>query len=420
MTVHRSFCSLGLLAALTFLCVPTRAEPSPVPAGIEARDILKLEALSGTAASEDERRLANGAALSLRHKDEAALAVLEPLSQSAADKEIRAAACLALADVYLRRSRFADTHAALQCAQDVSGKPLTGEALQALATTAILAGEQPMRLARPAAGRLDAKRDAAGLVRVPVEINGKAQDAVIDTDSSFSVLSESAAARLGVRVLEKGATILTSTRPDLPMHLGVADTLKFGEAVFSNVVFAVLPDAALRFAHGYKMDPVVGLPVFVALDRIELAREDGHESLYYGARPGAAAATEANLILSSLDPFALVKAGKTGALLRLAIDSAASDTTLNATALKDFPALGEGASHGWAHWEGGGGAVTDYGALTLYELPLSVAGRTMVLKRIQILSAEERDRHGMIGQDLLRKAKRWVLDFTAMSFTIGD
>lgn len=406
------------LAALAFVLAPAWAGPSPVPAGIAARDVLRLEALAQSAASPDERRLADGAALSLRHKDEAALAALLPLSQSAADKDIRAAACLALADVYLRQSRYADTHAVLQCAQDLSGTLLTGEALQALRYTAILASEKPMALARSVTGRLDARRDSAGLIRVPVAINGRAQDAVIDTDSSFSILSESAAARLGVRVLEKGATILTSTEPDLPMHLGIADELKFGDAVFSHVVFAVLPDKAMRFAHRYKMDVVVGLPVFVALGRIEFANEGGWESLTYGARPGAA--SDANVILSGLDPFALVKAEKTGVLLRLAIDSAASNSMLNATALKDFPALGEGALPGSTRWEGGGGARTDNKARTLYRLNLSVAGRPIVLKHVDILSLEEPDRHGLIGQDLLKQAKRWALDFTAMSFTVSD
>jgi hypothetical protein len=407
-------------ALLSLFCAPAWAEPSPIPASIEARDVLKLEAFAKTAASPDEMRLANGAALSLRHKDDAALAILEPLSQSAADKDIRAAACLALADVYLRQGRYADTHAALLCAQNVSGKPLTGETLQVLTYAEILAHEKPMQLVRPAAGRLDARRDAAGLIRVPVKINGKTQDVVIDTDSSFSVLSESTAARLGVRVLEKGATIVTSAQSDLPMHLGVADELRFGDAVLNNVVFAVLPDAAVRFGNTYKMDAVVGLAVFVALDRIELANDDGWESLYYGARPGAGTATEANLALSGLDPFALVKSEETGATLRLAIDTAASNTTLNATALKDFPALREGASRTWVHWEGGGGGVTDYKARTLYELDLVVAGRPIVLKRVKILSSDERDRHGMIGQDMLRKGRRWVLDFANMSFTIGD
>ena len=275
-----------------------------------------------------------------------------------------------------------------------------------------------MRLAAPVTGKLEVTRDAAGLIRVPVEINGKSRDAVIDTDSSFSVLSESTARRLGVRVLEKGATILTSTQPDLPMHLGVADELKFGDAVFSNVVFVVLPDKAVQFARGYKMDVVVGLPVFVALGRIELANENGWESLHYGAKPGAAG--EANMLLTGLDPFALVTCEKARGPLRLAIDSAASTTTLNGTALKDFPTLGEGALHGWAHWEGGGGSATDYNALTVPEMKFAVAGRSIVLRHLKILSADEGDRHGAIGQDVLKQGKRWALDFDAMSFTVGD
>lgn len=406
------------IAAVLFVCVPARAEPSPVLAGIEVRDVLKLEALGARGASEAERRLADGAALSLRHQDEAALSILEPLSRLTTDKDIRAGACLALADVYLRQTRYAGAHAAMACAEDASGKPLAGEARQVLEYAAILAGEKPMRLARPAAGRLDARRDSAGLIRVPVEINGRERDAVIDTDASFCVLSESQAARLGVRVLDKPTTITTSSRSDQPMHLGVADTLEFGDATFANVVFAVLPDAAVRFAHDYKTDAVIGLPVFVALGRIALAKEDGVLNLYYGARPSASAAAESNLVLSGLDPFALVKAA--GATLRLAIDTAASNTMLNATALKDFPALGEGTSGGRAQWQGAGGAVTDYGAHTLQALTLTVAGRPFALKRVKILSSGETDRHGMIGQDLLQQGRRWVLDFAAMSFEIGE
>lgn len=409
-----SHSSVRILLLVVAWFVSAAAEPSPVRAGIEARDLFALEGLSHSAATADEKRLADGAALALRHKDDAAVAILKNLS--GADKDIHAGACMALSDVYLRQGRFAEARAALECVQEFSGKMLTGEAAQTLHWSEVLEHEKPMQLAQPAAGKLDAWRDSAGLIRVSVTINGKAQDAVIDTDASLSVLSESKAAALGVRVLEKQVTILTSTRPDLPMHLGIADELRFGDAVFSNVVFAVLPDSAVRFSQNYKMNVVVGLPVLVALDRIEYAKDGGWGSLSYGPKPGVA--SPANMALSGLDPFVLVKAG--GAQLRLAIDTAATNTTLNATALKDFPALGDGASRGWVYWEGGGGAATDTKARTLYRLDLAVAERPFTLRGVKILSSEERDRHGMIGQDLLKQGKRWVIDFSAMRFTIDD
>jgi hypothetical protein len=404
------FCFAGL-----FFCLAA-AVAAPLADAIAARDAIALEALARDAPSAEERQLANGAALALRHRDDAALAALTPLSRPAADKDIRAGACTALFDIHLRQGRYAGAHAALVCAEEASGTPLSGELRQALAYTQVLAGELPMQLLRPASGWLEAYRDSAGLERVPVTINGKGVDAVLDTDSSFPVVSESMAARLGLRVLAKGATILTSTRPDLPMHLGIADELKFGDAVLSHVVFAVLPDAALRFSHGYKMDPVIGLPVFVALGRLELVREGGWERLYYGARPGAAPA-EPNLLLSGFDPFALVRCDKAAAPLRLAIDTAASNSMLNATALKDYPALRQGAVRSGATWEGGGGALSDSKALMLGELTLSVAGRPIVLKHVKIQSLAEADRHGLLGQDALKQG--WVLDFEKMQFSAG-
>jgi predicted aspartyl protease len=402
------------LAAACVVCTPLHADESVLSAAIEAHSVLALEAWTRLGGTPDELGLAKGAALALRHKDEAALAILTQLSTSTPAKTIRAGACRAMADVYVRQGRFADAHAAFQRAQDVS--PLTGEARQALGYTAILAGEKPMKLARPVSGTLDVRRDSEGLIRVPVGINGTQRDAVIDTDASFSVLSESQARRLGVRVLEGAATIVTSTQPDLPMHLGVADTLTFGDAVFSNVVFAVLPDAAVRFSHGYKMDVVVGLPVFLALERIELAKEDGREKLAYGAAQGAAA-VEPNLIVSGFDPFVLVNAGN-GAILRLALDTAASNTMLNATVLKDYPWLGEWAVRSGTRVEGGGGAMVDMKAQKFRNWKFEIAGKSVTLKQVSVLSADEGDRHGMLGQDALKKG--WVLDFRAMTFTIDD
>ena len=403
---------VGFLVLL-FLC----AAAAPLRTTIENQDVLALEALSREAVTPEERRLTQGAALALRHKDEAALALLTPFSQAGVSAEYRAGACLALSDIYLRQSRFAEAHAALQCVDEIS--PLNGEAKQALAWSTILAAERPMRWEGASSGKLAASRDAAGLLRVTVAINGKEQAAVLDTDASFCVVSETVARRLGIRVLATGATILTSTRSDLPMHLGVADSLTFGDSVLRNVVFAVLPDSAVRYAHGYKMEAVIGLPVFVALGRVRFVRDGGWESLLYGHQPGEEVG-EANMALSGLDPFVLVTVPKTGAVLRLAIDSAASNTMLNGTSLQDFPALREGASSGGTQWEGGGGVATDSKALTLGELTLSVAGQAFTLKRVSILSTTEPDRHGAIGQDLFKQAKRWTLDFDAMRFSAAE
>lgn len=386
---------------------------SAVAVAVRERDIVKLESLHQSATN-DEVLLATGAALALRHKDEAAAAILKPLSRSAQDEDIRAGACFALSDIALRQTRYAEARDALACVENNSGKALTGEPRQIFEDMKVLSAEEPMRVLTAAAGRLPVRRDTAGLLRVPVVINGKNSRAVIDSDASFSVLSESAAERMGVRVFDPALHILTSSRPDQIMHLGMADRFEFGDAVLTHVLFAVLPDKAMQFGPGYRMDVVVGLPVLVALHRIALVKDEDGECLMYGSQATGASAPEESLLLSGLDPFVMVRATE-GMRLRLAVDTAASKTVLNATALRDFPQLREGTSKTWAQWRGAGGASSDTGAFRRGDLTFAVAGHAVEIKHIEILSEEEPDRHGSLGLDVLKKGTQWVLDFDAMS-----
>jgi hypothetical protein len=56
----------------------------------------------------------------------------------------------------------------------------------------------------------------------------------------------------------------------------------------------------------------------------------------------------------------------------------------------------------------------------LHDLDLTVAGRPLTVKRVMIYAAPEPDRHGALGQDVLKQGKRWVMDFATMRFTVGE
>lgn len=376
------------------------ASASPVTDAVFHRDVLALEV---TSLSGDEARLAKGAALSLRHRDEAARAVLEQLARSGAS-DIRAAACFALSDIYLRQTRYRDAAAALRCVEDVSGTRLTGEPRQVLHDTIALANEPAMGV-RAANGRIAARRDRAGLIRVPVSVNGEEIEAVIDSDASFSVVSRSMARRLGLRILPDELSILTTARPDQPMRLALADQLRFGDAVLSNVVFAVLPDAATRFGSDYRMDAVIGLPVLIALRRIQY--DAATREITYG--PAEAPPLAPNLVLSGLDPFVI----PSGTRLRLALDTAADKTSLNASA-RMVLALAADASRHTASWQGAGGTVRDAGARQIGEWTFAIGPTSITLRHVPLLSQSEDDRHGALGLDALNTAKRWTIDFDAM------
>ncbi len=410
--------ALRYAAVVCLMSTAASAAAPPVLKLVETRDIVALEALSRAAPAADEQRLANGAALALRHKDDAALAALLPLTQSAADKELRVSAYLTLSEVYLRQSRYADAYAAMAAAKALSDEPLDAATLQTMDFVSVLKGVKPMALIHPATGQVPITRYMGSLMRVPVKINGQAQDAVIDSGAGFSAVSESTAKALGLHMLEGAATVASASKDAVPMRIGIADRLEFGDAVLTDVVFIVLPDEALSFVGGlYKIRAIIGLPVFEKLGRLEFAQVDGKEVLYYGPKPGAAAG-EPNLLLAGVEPIVLVNAAKATGPLRMFIDTGAWSTTLYAKAMQDYPAMTADAVKVADTLHGAGGETRDENARKLPELRLTIAGREIVLKGVVIHSKDEPDRHGAIGQDVLKQGKSWVIDFVNMCFAV--
>lgn len=402
----------GLVAALVFggAVAGTKLSQS-----IGANDVLALEALSSGAATGDERNLAVGAALALRHKDAAALALLEPLAENAADKEVRRAAYLAAGGVYLRQGRFAEVQRTSEAAAKIS--PLSREMVQTLEFARALADQKPMMVATRATGRLAVTRDIAGLARVSVAINGVAATPVIDTGAGFSTMSESAAKKLGVTLLAKTVSVSSSGSDAVSTRLGIAKELRFGDAVLHDVVFIVMPDSALSFSDGkYTIETIIGLPVFEALGRIELAREAGKEAFYYGSKPGAPVFD--NMILDGVQPIVLADAGE--AHLRLFVDTGATATSLNGSTLRDYPALLTGAAKATTKMQGAGGTLNDADGRKLATLRLTIAGRDFALQSIAMQSKIIDGHHGDIGQDVLKQGTRWSLDFEHMSFAVTD
>jgi len=409
--------AIGFVLAL-LLAVAAHAAPSPVLTANDANDVVALEAFATSAASPDERLLAKGSALALRHNDKAAVAILEPLVQGASDKDIHAVAGLALAAVYARQGRYGDSYRASAAAKALGARPFTLDQEQDMDVVKSLESEKPMAVRHPAAGRLAVTRDKAGLMQVAVSVNGNSVNAIFDTGAGFSTLSESCAKKLGVRILDRPTTVGSSSKDALATRVGVAERFQFGDAVLTNVVFFVLPDSELTFAGGaYKIDAIVGLPVMEALGRVELAKEAGGEVLYYGHKPGARVA--GNLILDGFVPIVLAEAdGK--AALRLFLDTGATNTTLNKSAARDYPALTAAAVKDAATFTGAGGTAKDDDAMTLPTLQLTIAGRVFHLAKISMHSKLEPGHHGVIGQDVLKQGARWALDFETMSFTVSD
>jgi predicted aspartyl protease len=409
----------AVFAALLLLFGAAYAAPAPVVAASDNNDVLLLERLSASAASADERALANGVALALRNRAESARAVLEPLAaRAAADRDIRAMALMSLSNMALLQGRYGEAYRAWATAKALLSRAFTTEENQTMDLADVLSAMPPMAVERMASGSVLVTRDLAKLPRVPFSVGGVSVNAIFDSGAGFSTVNETTARRLGLEMLARSTTVGSSSVDAIATRVGIARRLQFGDAVLTNVVFFVLPDSVLSFGNGaYTVEAIIGLPVMAALHRVALVKEASSERLYYGPRPGVGA-PPANMILAGTVPIILANAGDAG--MRLFLDTGATDSALYASATRDFPALAATAVHQTAAYSGAGGAVQDENALRLPTLRLTIAGRDFTLANLDVRSRIEPGQHGVIGQDLLRQGTGWVIDFDAMGFAVRN
>lgn len=135
------------------------------------------------------------------------------------------------------------------------------------------AGSEPLYGGAPAGAQLVVKVEY-GRPRIPrllATVNGRETDAMVfDTGASLSLLTESAATRMGVdRVEGATASAVGLHQTEIPMGFGWARTVRIGDLTLEHVPFGILPDEALTFgASGtpYGFDGVLGVHFLKELD----------------------------------------------------------------------------------------------------------------------------------------------------------
>lgn len=403
-----------LAVAALHLAGAVRADPLSLQQALSSNDVERLEQLAKS--SGPQASVARAVALSLRHRDVEALPALERAIASEAGPQERFSALQEMAALATRQGRYRAAARALDDGARL--KPLDRESEQARGFLHALAAVPPMRTEASPRARLPVMRDAAGLARVEGSVADRAQDFVVDTGAAFSTVTASAAMRLGLQMLETEASVGSVSRDALATRFAVAHELRLDQAVLHDVVFIVLPDDALSFAGGaYRIDAILGLPVFLQLGRLAIETHEGREQLMLGA--AAPTTTESsNLILSGVQPLLLARSEAAGQTLRLFVDTGARSTQLFRNAVDEAPQLMNGTVTR-AHTLGGaGGTSTDEAARVLPRLDLRLGDGTVELLDVVLLSKAATDRHGAVGQDLLRQGRGYVMDFERMCLSL--
>jgi predicted aspartyl protease len=155
---------------------------------------------------------------------------------------------------------------------------------------------------------------------VPVSVNGKDADWILDTGANLSLVTESEAARIGLTILPESAIASGSTGKRNRVRVAIGTDVRFGSALLHNVAIVVIADNALparpaRNFWGFRY-------TIVEKDQY-LFKRSGADRTDSRTPPG-----EPNIFLDGLTP--IVEAHHGSSPIQMVVDTGASRTTFYA------------------------------------------------------------------------------------------
>lgn len=117
------------------------------------------------------------------------------------------------------------------------------------------------------------KKDLAGLWRMPVKVENTDFDFVFDTGADFSVIVESLAKKLGMKISDEEFNVGTSTDKKIKSKIAVANSVVIGDILLENVVFYVMRDEDFTFGP-YRIEGIVGAPIMRDLGEIRISQKN--------------------------------------------------------------------------------------------------------------------------------------------------
>ena len=269
--------------------------------------------------------------------------------------------------------------------------------------------------------RLKTQRNPLNSQNVELTVNGVQGPWLLDTGANLSVVSESFAERLELKLLPGVAhTQAGLTGIENPLHVALLPTLQMGGATLRNVVVMVVPDANLNIHLGkssYQINGIVGAPVLQALGTITFVHDGGFEAGVTSRPKG----TGARMYMKGLTP--IVVCDVEGNHLPFALDTGASNTNLFVRYFDLFRSESKAWKKGKERSSGAGGVVKRK-VYIQPEVKIGIGDKTVVLKNISIYkSGTGTDTDGLfgnLGEDIPMNFDRFTLDFTNMTFSLGQ
>ncbi|HEU4470971.1 MAG TPA: retropepsin-like aspartic protease [Flavisolibacter sp.] len=292
-----------------------------------------------------------------------------------------------------------------------SGREL-GELRNASLIWKNLSDAEPQRIAIGTGAVLPYKTDAAGLIRLKVNMNDSIADFVFDTGAGLSVVSRSVARKFGLKQLRHQVKVQSFTGKVVKARLAIAPVLDLGGIVVNNVVFIVFPDEALSFSGGYTIDGIIGFPVIEQMGQVSI--EHKAQQIVVPATPQPD--TLNNFGLDELLPVINIKYGSDA--LPFSFDTGAQSTLLGHLFYKRYREMIERTSEPYLMQFGGVGGSREVRAYKVPNLVLESGGRKIVFDSVNVktiaLIPKDKLYFGNLGQDAFRQFDRMVINFRHM------
>ena len=291
------------------------------------------------------------------------------------------------------------------CSAEAAVAP-AGEADDDVAMAKALQGVRPIRAIGATKVPLIANR--LGSRSASITVNGFTLPWFVDSGAEVSVVSQSVADRIGVRMLPGGVQVGTTTAP-VQGRMGVVDVLAIGDATVENLPVLVLPDAQLTIAELPTIPAILGLPALVAFHRV--AWLDGGSELALGEAVPAVPADAPRLYWHEDGvgvPISTAR-GTRGAHL----DSGANASYLRAGGHALLTRAEERAARVHERRIGGAGGMVTARQKVLPRFRLKVAGAPVTLTDVSI-AEQDQDGAARIGDDAIAQLGALTLDFDRM------
>ena len=253
---------------------------------------------------------------------------------------------------------------------------------------------------------------------LPFSIKGTHATYWFDTGAELSVLTESEAKRLGLRVRPTSAQVADVNGTRVNTQIAVADELSFGSIRIKHVAFLVLPDNQPPFnEQSSGSRGLIGIPVLLAFETFVWGADKGFE---IGIRSSQKSAPHAALCFDGNRPVVQVKYDKQA--LAFALDTGATNTDLYPPFASAFPELIRSAIRTDSYKMEGVGGAKYLEAATLESLKFSIGGFPATLKSVGVLLKPTTDASrffaGNLGIDLLQQAHKTTFDFKTMTLSL--